>query len=106
MSTTAPSDFFWSNLLAFYHALTDYLRDTEYPEKAKWIASRLLTLRHDLHQCIEKDRKPNSLIVGSWNIRAFDGGLPRLDESYHYIAEVVDHFDICAIQEVKTALEP
>ena len=46
-------------------------------------------------------RRPNSLIIGSWNIRHFDGGRPRLKESFHYIAEIIDHFDICAIQEVK-----
>jgi len=63
-------------------------------------------LRHDLYQSIRKDRQPNSLIIGSWNIRAFDDGMPRLDESYHYIAEIIDNFDICAIQEVKTNLEP
>lgn len=65
-----------------------------------------MTLRHDLSQTIVKDRRPNSLIVGTWNIRAFDGGLPRLDESLHYIAEVIAAFDICAIQELKPDLEP
>ena len=29
-----------------------------------------------------------------------------MDESYHYIAEIIDHFDICAIQEVKSDLDP
>ena len=29
-----------------------------------------------------------------------------MDESFHYIAEIIDHFDICAIQEVKTDLAP
>ena len=65
-----------------------------------------MTLRHDLYQEIEKDRHPKSLIIGSWNIRAFDDGMPRLDESYHYIAEIIDHFDLCAIQEVKANLAP
>lgn len=46
------------------------------------------------------------MIVGTWNIRAFDGGLPRLDESLHYIAEVIATFDICALQELKPNLEP
>ena len=55
---------------------------------------------------ISKDKYPNSLIIGSWNIRAFDDGVPRMDESYHYIAEIIDHFDICAVQEVKKNLWP
>ncbi len=92
--------------MTFYHGLKYYENDLDYPDKQKWIASRLLTLRHDLYEQIEKDRHPKSLIIGSWNIRAFDDGMPRLDESYHYIAEIIDHFDICAIQEVKTDLEP
>jgi len=92
--------------MAFYHSLKDYEGDTNYPNKQSWITSRLLTLRHDLYETIEKDRRSNSLIIGSWNIRAFDDGVPRLDESYHYIAEIIDHFDICAIQEVKDDLGP
>lgn len=92
--------------MAFYHALKDYKDNPDYPNKQAWIAARLLTLRHDLYETIKKDRQPNSLIIGSWNIRAFNNGIPRMDESYHYIAEIIDHFDICAIQEVKSDLEP
>lgn len=92
--------------MAFYRNLRDYKNDPNYPDKASWICSSLLTLRHDLAERIKKDRQPNSLIIGSWNIRAFDDGVPRMDESYHYIAEIIDHFDICAIQEVKADLWP
>ena len=92
--------------MAFYHNLKTYENDSNYSNKQAWISARLLTLRHDLHKTIKKDRQPNSLIVGSWNIRAFDDGIPRMDESYHYIAEIIDNFDICAIQEVKTNLAP
>ncbi len=95
--------------MASYRRLKDYKdnnNDRDYPNKQAWISARLLTLRHDLHRAIERGRRPNSLIIGSWNIRAFDDGVPRMDESYHYIAEIIDHFDICAIQEVKTDLSP
>lgn len=94
--------------MANYRGLRTYQNypSADYPNKHAWISSRLLTLRHDLNEVIERDRQPNSLIIGSWNIRAFDGGMPRLDESYHYIAEIIDHFDICAIQEVKSDLFP
>jgi len=92
--------------MAFYHNLKWYENDADYSNKQAWISARLLTLRHDLYETIEKDRQPKSLIIGSWNIRAFDDGVPRMDESYHYIAEIIDHFDICAIQEVKTDLAP
>ncbi|BAO77483.1 hypothetical protein [Winogradskyella sp. PG-2] len=59
------------------------MNDPIYVNKQNWISSRLLTLRHDLKEKIGDGRKSNSLIIGSWNIRAFDGGMPRLDESYH-----------------------
>ncbi|MFT6180967.1 MAG: endonuclease/exonuclease/phosphatase family metal-dependent hydrolase [Akkermansiaceae bacterium] len=92
--------------MAFYHPLKNYRDDPDYPNKQEWISARLLTLRHDLHLAIGKDRQANSLIIGSWNIRAFDDGVPRMDESYHYITEIIDHFDICAIQEIKKDLNP
>lgn len=94
--------------MPFYNDLNRYKAnlDPSYPGKHKWIAERLLALRYDLDMKIVKDRRPNSLIVGTWNIRAFDGGLPRLDESMHYIAEIIAAFDICALQELKPNLEP
>lgn len=71
------------------------------PGQAGWIADRLLRLREQLDGEIASKREPGSLIIGSWNVRHFDGGRLRLPESYHYIAEIIDHFDICALQEVK-----
>jgi endonuclease/exonuclease/phosphatase family metal-dependent hydrolase len=90
--------------VAFYQSLRGeekYPRGRQNPGEAGWIADRLLRLRALLNANISSKRRPNSLIIGSWNIRHFDGGRPRLPESYHYIAEIIDHFDICAIQEVK-----
>lgn len=92
--------------MAFYHHLRNYAKDVDYPDKDKWIAERLLALRSTLRGEIRANRRSNSLIVGSWNIRAFDEGRPRMDESFHYIAEIIDNFDICAIQEVKSDLGP
>ena len=73
----------------------------EKPGEAGWIAKHLLDLRAQLRTEIKANRTPNSLIIGSWNTKHFDGGRPRLPESFHYIAEIIDHFDICALQEVK-----
>lgn len=90
--------------MAFYQSLRKeklYPRGRSQPGQSGWIADRLLRLRALLKDEITSTRKPNSLIIGSWNIRHFDGGRPRLPESFHYIAEIIDHFDICAIQEVK-----
>lgn len=91
--------------MAYYQSLKSeelYPRGRDSPGQAGWIADRLLRLRALLNGRITARRRPNSLIIGSWNIRHFDGGRPRLPESFHYIAEIVDHFDICAIQEVKS----
>jgi len=94
--------------MPFYHDLKSYRDspDPTYSGKHKWIAERLLALRYDLDMRIVKDRRSNSLIVGTWNIRAFDGGVPRLDESLHYIAEIIATFDICALQELRPDLGP
>jgi len=91
--------------MAYYQSIK-YDRDiyplgTEAPGQAGWIAERLLRLRAMLNGDIVSKRDANSLIIGSWNIKHFDGGRLRLPESYHYIAEIIDHFDICAIQEAK-----
>ena len=90
--------------MAFYHWLKRYAEDPETPDKADWIASRLLALRELLRDSPLGGRQPNSLVIGSWNIRAFDEGRPRRDESFHYIAEIIDRFDICAVQEIKQNL--
>jgi hypothetical protein len=91
--------------MAFYQSLK-YDRKTyplgrDAPGQAGWITDRLLRIRAMMNGQITSKRDPDSLIIGSWNIRHFDGGRPRMPESFHYIAEIIDHFDICAIQEVK-----
>jgi len=87
--------------MAFYKKLKSYD-----DEKADWISDRLLKLRETMRASELGRRDSKNLVIGSWNIRAFDEGTPRRDESFHYIAEIIDHFDICAVQEVKSDLEP
>lgn len=91
--------------MAYYqdirHDSKKYPRGRSAPGQAGWIADRILRLRAMLNGDIVSKRQPNSLIIGSWNIKHFDGGRKRLNESYHYIAEIIDHFDICSIQEAK-----
>lgn len=89
--------------MAMYKALRNYAEDD-----AAFIAERILKLRRKLASEITDQKKANSLIIGSWNIRNFDNGMggDRLDESYHYLAEIIDRFDICAIQEVMSDLGP
>lgn len=87
--------------MASYKALKNYPED-----KAAWISKRLIELRRTIRASDLGRRDHDNLVIGSWNIRAFDEGALRRDESYHYIAEIIDHFDICAVQEVKQDLWP
>ncbi len=73
------------------------------------IAGRLAALRNALQHGPEKSERrvpdknaTDTLLLATWNLKAFDGGTTdrRTDESYWYIAEIISHFDIIAIQEV------
>lgn len=88
---------YYKNLRSTYR----YPKGNKLPGQSGWIALHLKKLRRQLFAEIKGNRRPDSLIIGSWNIKHFDGGRPRLPESFHYIAEVIDHFDICALQEIK-----
>lgn len=48
-----------------------------------------------------------TLLLATWNIRELDSNKygRRGDEAYLYLAEVVSHFDLVAVQEVKEDLE-
>ena len=41
--------------------------------------------------------------MATWNIREFESSKygPRQREALYYIAEIIDHFDIVAVQEVR-----
>ncbi len=73
------------------------------------IAGRLAVLRQALqdHPGASIRRVPDkntsgTLLLATWNIKDFDGGAAdrRTDQSYWYIAEIISHFDLIAIQEV------
>jgi exonuclease III len=55
-------------------------------------------------------KSSESLILGTWNLRNFDDDRfnygPRLYESFYFIAEIISHFDVIAIQEVCADLWP
>ena len=73
------------------------------------VAGRLATIRQMMrnHPDGPARRVPNrnatdTLLLATWNLKEFGGGEgdKRTDESYWYIAEIVSHFDLIAIQEV------
>lgn len=49
----------------------------------------------------------SSLLLATWNLREFGGTKygGRIADPYHYIAEVISHFDLVAIQEVRENLD-
>jgi endonuclease/exonuclease/phosphatase family metal-dependent hydrolase len=70
-------------------------------------AQGLLRLRESMRRAkIPRRSVETTLLLATWNIREF-GGVKhggRLRESYYYIAEVLHHFDLIAIQEVREDL--
>lgn len=76
----------------------------------KHVAERLKALKAALHDAITDGTDEHSLRLATWNIMHFGdgGGYRRRPESMLYIAEIIDHFDLVAVQEVNrdfTALE-
>jgi endonuclease/exonuclease/phosphatase family metal-dependent hydrolase len=67
-----------------------------------FVAERLKALKEQLDADIYDRTDANSLRLATWNIMHFsDGGsYDRTTESLLYIAEIIDHFDLVAIQEV------
>jgi|SRR5215216_4565036 len=76
-------------------------------EEGKRTAVRLLTLREALERQIPRRNIGGTLLLATWNIREFDSPSygERKDESLYYIAEIIDHFDLVAIQEIRDNLK-
>ena len=64
------------------------------------VVERLLELRKQLKAQVPEKTATQTLLLATWNIREF--GENRLPESFYYIAEIIDHFDIVVIQEVNS----
>lgn len=66
-------------------------------------AKKLLLLREQLKEEVPERTFEDTILLASWNIREFDNSKYgwRQPESYQYIAEIISHFDIVAIQEVR-----
>src|SRR3954470_15588974 len=75
-------------------------RDTPNRRRA---AAGLLSLRRRLRKEIPPRTVEETLLLATWNIREFGRNEmfgARIAESIHYIAEIINHFDLVAIQEV------
>ena len=73
------------------------------------VAGRLEGLRNTLQnhpdgpqRSVPNKNATDTLLLATWNLKEFEGGKndKRTAESYWYIAEIISHFDLIAIQEV------
>src|SRR5260221_13903699 len=88
--------------MPYYKGVLDGLMAAGHEEQARDVAGRLLSLRHKLSKELPERNAQSSLLLATWNIREFGGDHKfgkRLDESLLYIAEIVSHFDLVAVQE-------
>ncbi len=86
------------------------LRNRKNRHFAQRTIEHLLALRKQLRKDIPARTQRDTLLLATWNIRDFDsnkfGHGPRLDESFHYIAEIIASFDLVAVQEVTADIGP
>lgn len=66
----------------------------------------ILELRKGLNASVPSRNLEGTILLATWNIREFDSNAfgARTAESYYYIAEIISHFDLVAIQEVREDL--
>jgi endonuclease/exonuclease/phosphatase family metal-dependent hydrolase len=90
----------------FYYDLHRY-DDRNTPGRARRTAAGLLRLKDGFVTDTVPERVRSSrLLLATWNIREFESARygARPLEALYYIAEIIDHFDIVAVQEVREDL--
>ncbi|MFT5848838.1 endonuclease/exonuclease/phosphatase family protein [Psychroserpens sp.] len=80
-----------------------YKRMLDDPAKKRTL-SNLLRLRQGLLANVPKKTVDNNLLLCSWNIKNFGTLKDRTAESLYYIAEIINAFDIVAVQEINRDL--
>ncbi|MCB0427457.1 MAG: hypothetical protein KDD16_09160, partial [Mangrovimonas sp.] len=71
----------------------------------KRIIQDLLLLRQDLDLKIPEKNSDRSLLLASWNLKEFGHLTKRIPDSYFFIAEIINRFDLVAVQEIKSGLD-
>jgi endonuclease/exonuclease/phosphatase family metal-dependent hydrolase len=76
------------------------------PEISRRTAAGILRLKSALREAIPGRTRASRILLATWNIREFESRKygPRQKEALYYIAEIIDHFDIVALQEVRDDL--
>lgn len=88
--------------MPFYY----WIRNVADAATKKRTAEGLLRLRQQLDEEVPTRTISDTLLLATWNIREFDSAKygDRSDEPLHYIAEIISHFDLVAVQEVREDL--
>jgi hypothetical protein len=75
-------------------------------KEKKFIRDRILLLKDELAKSVPRKTVDDTLLMATWNIREFDSEKygARLDSTYYYMAEIISHFDLVAVQEVRDDL--
>ncbi|MFK8061309.1 MAG: endonuclease/exonuclease/phosphatase family protein [Polaribacter sp.] len=71
-------------------------------EDKKRVITNILALRKGLEKEIPRKKVDRNLLLASWNIKNFGTIKNRTAESLYYIAEIINAFDIVAIQEINS----
>lgn len=93
--------------MPYYKGVLDELIAQGHAKEAQAVAKRLLMLRNRLKKQLPPRNVLSSVLMATWNIRELGADSKfgkRLDESLLYIAEIVSHFDLIAMQEVNENL--
>jgi endonuclease/exonuclease/phosphatase family metal-dependent hydrolase len=94
--------------MPYYKGGLDKLEAQGKQEALKRTVKGILRLRRELgRQGVPARNLSETLLLATWNIREFGANAKfgwRTIEAYQYIAEVVSHFDLVAIQEVNSNL--
>jgi len=100
--------------MPFYWKLKARERDSdETRARKRRTANRILELRRALRAHLgeragDATHTTTNIRIATWNIREFDSpgyGL-RVEEAKYFIAEIISHFDLIALQEVRESLGP
>jgi len=88
--------------MPFYYSI----REIDDEAARRRTAEGLLRLRKQLAAEVPKRTLSDTLLLATWNIREFDSEKygDRSAEPLHYIAEIISHFDLVAVQEVREDL--
>jgi len=71
------------------------------------VSQRLRALREQMANAVTAETSEHDLRLATWNLMHFGngGGYWRHTDALLYISEIIDHFDLVAVQEVNTDLD-